>query len=171
MAVKTLLVLRHAKSSWKTGASDLQRPLSERGLRDAQVAGALLAEYPIDLTWCSSAKRARQTWDEAQAGGATASRTEVSEAVYYAWADELIAEINALDESVATLLIVGHQPTVGDLVTTLAKPSDLAEQAAEHYPTAGIAVLTYRGGWKTLGPDKAVLTRFEKPRAEPEHAG
>ena len=164
MSGKTLIVLRHAKSSWKTGESDVRRPLAERGLRDAQAMGTLLAGYSVDLVWCSSATRAQQTWERAQAGGAKATTVEITEAVYHAWADELIAEINALDESVSTLLIVGHQPTVGDLVTTLAKPSALATQVAEHYPTAGLAVLTYGGGWKTLGPEKAVLKRFERPR-------
>ncbi len=164
MSGKTLLVLRHAKASWKAGTTDLERPLSDRGLRDALAAGALLAAYPIDLVWCSSATRAQQTWEQAQLGGATATDVYVSEAVYHAWSDELIDQFAIVDESVSTLLIVGHQPTVSDLVTSLAKPSPLVDKVADHYPTAGLATLTYRGGWKTFRPGKATLKSFQKPR-------
>jgi len=161
---KTLLVLRHAKSSWKTQTTDMQRPLAERGLRDAHAAGKLLSAYAIDLVWCSAAVRAQETWERAQDGGATAAQVEIAEAIYHAWADELIAEIRALDDSVETLLIVGHQPTLGDLVTTLARHSALVDRVADHYPTAGLAVLTYRAGWATIGPGKATLKSFEIPR-------
>ena len=157
--------MRHAKSSWKTPGADLTRPLSDRGKRDAIAAGEILAGYSIDRVWCSSALRAQQTWAQAQLGGATAADTVISEAVYQAWPDELLVGINALPVDLSTLLIVGHQPTMGDLVTMLAKPSPLVAQVAEHYPTAGLAVLTYRGGWKTLAAGKATLARFEKPRA------
>ena len=63
-----------------------------------------------------------------------------------------------------TALLIGHQPTLGDLVTTLAKPSALADQVARKFPTSGLAVLTYRGAWKTLSAGKATLKRFEVPR-------
>ena len=159
----TLIVMRHAKSSWQTGCADIDRPLCERGRRDALAAGALLAEFAIDLVWCSSALRARQTWEQACRGGASAARTVVDKSLYDTWADELITDLAALDGE-ATVLIVGHQPTVGDLVTTLAQPSALRAQVATHYPTAGIAVLSHSGAWDTLAPGSAILTRFEAPR-------
>ena len=159
----TLITMRHAKSSWQTPTNDSERPLAERGRTDALAAGAILAEYPIDLVWCSSALRARQTWEQACAGGASAERVVIAEGVYQAWADELIAELNLLDDE-STVLIVGHQPTLGDLVATLARPSELTSEAARHYPTGAIAVLSYGGKWSTLGPGKATLKRFEIPR-------
>ena len=159
----TLIVMRHAKSSWLTGCADIDRPLCERGLRDALAAGAVLAEFAIDQVWCSSALRAQQTWEQACLGGASAERTLVDKSLYDTWADELITDLATLDEE-GTVLIVGHQPTLGDLVTTLAKPSPLRAQAATHYPTAGIAVLRHPGPWETLGPGSATLERFEAPR-------
>ncbi|MFZ0529568.1 MAG: histidine phosphatase family protein [Propionicimonas sp.] len=164
MAGKTLIVLRHAKSSWQTSAPDLRRPLSERGLADAVVAGRILAGYPLDVVLASTATRVQQTWERAQLGGAGCADVRSSEAIYHAWPGELLTELNDLDETVRTALLIGHQPTLGDLIVTLAKPSPLADQVAERFPTAGLAVLTYRGAWRTLDAGKATLKRFEVPR-------
>ncbi|HOC14505.1 MAG TPA: histidine phosphatase family protein [Propionicimonas sp.] len=164
MAGKTLIVLRHAKSSWHTDAPDLRRPLSERGRRDAVVAGGMLADYHIDVVLASTAVRVQQTWERAQLGGAECADVRSSEAIYHAWPGELLAELHELDESLHTALLIGHQPTLGDLITTLAKPSALADQVVRKFPTSGLAVLTYRGAWKTLSAGKATLKRFEVPR-------
>lgn len=164
MASKTLIVLRHAKSSWQTPEADLRRPLSERGERDAVAAGKVLAGYDLDVVLASTATRVQQTWAGAVDGGASCADVRVSELIYHAWPGELLSELRELDETVHTALLIGHQPTLGDLVTSLAKPSALAERVQAKYPTAGLAVLTYRGAWKTLADGKATLKRFEVPR-------
>lgn len=164
MAPKTLIVLRHAKSSWQTGEADLHRPLSDRGERDAVAAGAVLAEYTLDVVLASSAVRVQQTWSGAVDGGARCDDVRVSELIYHAWPAELVSELHELDENLHTAVLIGHQPTLGDLITGLAKPSPLADQVATKFPTCGLAVLTYRGAWKTLDVGKATLKRFEVPR-------
>ena len=164
MATKTLLVLRHAKSSWRTSDVDIRRPLAERGQQDARTAGAILAGYRLDVVLCSSATRARQTWDEAVAGGASCDDVRYSEAIYHAWADELVGELRDLPEDLPTALLIGHQPTLSDLVLGLAKPSELTVKVAERFPTSALCVLTYRGAWRTLGEGKAALKRYEIPR-------
>ena len=164
MATRTLLVLRHAKSSWKTPDLDIRRPLAERGEQDARAAGEILAGYQLDVVLCSSATRARQTWEQAVAGGAACEDVRYSEAIYHAWADELVSELRDLPEDRPTALLIGHQPTLSDLVLGLAKPSELTTRVAERFPTSALSVLTYRGAWKTLGEGKAVLKRYEIPR-------
>ncbi len=164
MASKTLIVLRHAKSSWQTAEADLRRPLSERGERDAVAAGAVLAEYSLDVVLASTATRVQETWTKAVEGGARCRDVRVSELIYHAWPGEVLAELHELDESVHTALLIGHQPTLGDLITSLAKPSPLTERVEAKFPTSGLAVLTYRGAWKTLAQGKATLKRFEIPR-------
>ncbi len=164
MAGKTLIVLRHAKSSWQTAEADLRRPLSERGKRDAVTAGEILADYDLDVVLASSATRVQQTWAGAQTGGARCADVRTSESIYHAWPAELLAEVQELDETVRTALLIGHQPTLGDLIVTLAKPSPVVERIEAKFPTAGLAVLTYRGAWKTLAEGKAMLQRFEVPR-------
>ncbi len=164
MAGKTLIVLRHAKSSWHTAEADVRRPLSERGRKDAVAAGEILAGYDIDVVLASTATRVQETWAGAQTGGAQCSDVRTSESIYHAWPGELLTELHDLDETVHTALLIGHQPTMGDLIVTLAKPSPLVERVEAKFPTSGLAVLTYRGAWKTLGEGKATLKRFEIPR-------
>ncbi|MGC3955945.1 MAG: histidine phosphatase family protein [Propionicimonas sp.] len=165
MATKTLLVLRHAKSSWRTPDLDIRRPLAERGIADARVAGGILAGYDLDVVLCSSAVRARQTWENAEAGGAACQDVRYTEAIYHAWTDELLDEVRELPEEAPTALLIGHQPTLSDLVLTLAKPSDLTQEVAQRFPTAALSVLTYRGAWRTLGAGRATLQRYEIPRS------
>jgi phosphohistidine phosphatase len=78
--------------------------------------------------------------------------------------DELLSELRDLDEATATVLLIGHQPTLGDLVLGLAKPSDLTREVQERFPTCALSVLTYRGGWKTLDRGRATLKAYEIPR-------
>jgi phosphohistidine phosphatase len=164
MATKTLIVLRHAKSSWQTTESDQNRPLSERGERDAVAAGQILSDYDIDVVLASTATRVRLTWEGAVEGGAECSDVRMSEAIYHAWPAELLSLVGELDESDTTVVLIGHQPTLGELILSLAKPNDLTERVQKKFPTCALAVLTYRGAWKTLGEGKATLKRFEIPR-------
>lgn len=163
MATKTLLVLRHAKSSWRTPDLDIRRPLAERGVQDARAAGEILSGYTLDVVLCSSATRAQQTWANAVAGGAACADVRYTEAIYHAWTDELLDEVRELPADAPTALLIGHQPTLSDLVLTLAKPSPLAGTVAERFPTSALAVLTYRGAWRTLAAGKATLARYEIP--------
>ena len=165
MTAKTLIVLRHAKSSWSTPEADPRRPLSERGLADAVVAGEILADYAIDVALISTATRAQQTWERAQLGGAGATDVRSSEAIYHAGGSELLAQLHELDESLHTALVLGHQPTLSELIVSLALPSALVEKVATKFPTAGLAVLSFDGPWDQLAEGTASLDRFEIPRA------
>jgi len=163
---KTLIIIRHAKSDWSTGAADFERPLLARGGRDAYAVGSVLAPYDIDLVWCSAAVRARQTWEEACAGGALAHRVEYRESLYGTSPDLIALGMRTLDESVSTLALVNHEPTVSGLVGMLAQPSILASEVAYHFPTAGVAILTMSGPWQTLQAHDMTLVSFQKVRAK-----
>jgi phosphohistidine phosphatase len=164
MATKTLIVLRHAKSSWQTTEADQRRPLSERGERDAVVAGEILADYDLDVVLASTATRVQLTWENAEAGGAECDDVRYFEGIYHAWPDELVAMVQGLPETDTTVLLIGHQPTLSELILSLAKPGELAEKVAKKFPTCGMAVLTFGGRWENLKAGKATLKRFEIPR-------
>lgn len=164
MASKTLILMRHAKSSWQTPGPDFRRPLNERGVADATAAGPILADYPLDVALVSEAVRAERTWAAAQAAGAHCPDVRYTEAIYHAWPNELLALINDLPETAPTALLIGHQPTLGELILGLAKPNELTAQVRAKYPTCALAVLTYRGAWKTLDEGKAQLKSFQIPR-------
>ena len=108
----TLLLMRHAKSSYPPGVADHERPLAPRGIREAGLAGDWLrANVPaIDAVLCSTATRARQTL----AKSGIDATVRYSERLYGATPGMMIDEINGVADTVNTLLVVGHEPTVSD---------------------------------------------------------
>jgi phosphohistidine phosphatase len=161
-----LIVLRHAKSAWPD-VPDLERPLAGRGRRSAPLIGAWLREagYVPELVLCSPARRTRQTWELAapQVGGAP--RVVVEPSLYGADADEVITLAQDLPDSVRTALVLGHLPTVQDVVLTLAGKSarGALDRVREKFPTGAAAVLTVPS-WAELGPGAATLAAFTIPR-------
>jgi phosphohistidine phosphatase len=163
---RTLILMRHAKSDYPNGVADHDRPLAARGIREAGLAGDWLrADAPtIDLVLCSSATRTRQTLDRT---GISAPVT-YSERLYGATAGTMLDEINQVDDDVATLLVVGHEPTISHVALGLADPDhsdpDAIEGIALKYPTSAIAVLRVPGSWAGLQLSGAELTTFHVPR-------
>ncbi|GAY17310.1 hypothetical protein MSZK_40360 [Mycobacterium sp. shizuoka-1] len=158
--------MRHAKSDYPGGVADHDRPLAARGIREAGLAGDWLrANLPaIDLVLCSSATRTRQTLDRT---GIDAPVT-YSERLYGATAGTMIDEINQVADEIATLLVVGHEPTVSHVALGLAEPNRSDRAAAERismkFPTSAMAVLGVPGGWPGLQLGSAELTSFHVPR-------
>ncbi len=160
----TLIVMRHAKSSWSTNDPDHRRPLAARGLRDAAVAGAILSEYSIGSVLSSSSTRTRETWRAAEASGARAGSVTFTDTLYGAWADTIVDLLRELDETVGTAMVLGHEPTMSSLIDMLAEPSELADEAVRHYPTSALAVLEIDCAWAALAPGRGRVVRFEIPR-------
>lgn len=164
MAAKTLIILRHAKSDWDTGEPDMRRPLADRGLLDGAAAGEVLADYDLDVVLCSEATRARQTWERAVVGGASCDDVRHTDAIYGAWPSDVVDLLRELPDAAETVLVIGHEPTLSDLVLELAEQSDLTDRVAVKFPTAGLAVLEFVTPWSALDTGTGVLTRFVVPR-------
>ena len=158
--------MRHAKSDYPAGVADHERPLAPRGIREAGLAGDWLrANVPtIDGVLCSTATRARQTL--ARSGIDAPAR--YSERLYGATPGAMIDEISETADAIATLLVIGHEPTMSELALTLADDDGtdaaVVERISTKFPTSAIAVLTMPGAWKGLEPRRAALTGFEVPR-------
>ena len=164
---RTLWLLRHAKSDWDTGAADHDRPLNQRGVRDAGAAGRLLAkrDWRPDLVLCSSALRTRQTWQRAAAGGATAGEVRIEPRIYDASAPTLLDLVREVDPAVTGLLLVGHSPGIPGLADRLGvrpEPAELWRRMDDKFPTAAIAVLRFDTEWHDA--DAGNLVSFEIPR-------
>lgn len=168
MADKTLLIMRHAKSSWSTGAPDFERPLSDRGRRDSTVAGRLLAGRGVrpDLVLCSAAARTRQTWQRVAAQGVEAKLVEFRPSIYHADPIDLILELSVLPEAAKTVLVFGHEPTMSDLVAHLVRtdPRQLLPDIFNKFPTSAIATLELNVPWARIRPPAATLVSFDIPR-------
>ena len=118
---RKLVLLRHAKSAWPD-VPDYERPLARRGQRDAPVIGRWLrrAGHVPDQVLCSTARRARETWQLAQAGLGTTPAVSFDDAVYQGSAGQLLDVIRRAPPVARTLLIVGHDPAIPELALTLA---------------------------------------------------
>jgi phosphohistidine phosphatase len=141
---RVLVLLRHAKAA-QDGASDETRPLTPRGVGDARAAGSWLADHDIrpDLVVVSSARRARETWVAATAAFVVAPPARIDPRIYDNTVEALLLVLNEADESLTTIVLVGHNPSIHELAVALDDGrGDPAARAAVHagYPTAGIAV-------------------------------
>src|ERR1700758_1910067 len=114
---RTLLLMQHAKSDYPAGVADHDRPLAARGVREAGLAGDWLrANAPaIDGVLCSSATRARQTLANTRID----APVRYSEGLYGVSPGTMIDEISATADTVATLLVIGHEPTMSTLALIL----------------------------------------------------
>lgn len=162
----TLVLLRHAKSGYPDGVADHDRPLAPRGIREAGLAGDWLREHLPDIgaVLCSTATRTRSTLELT---GVNAP-VRYAERLYDATPGAVLDEINAVTEDVATLLVVGHEPTMSQLALGLAgvRGTDPRAEArvATKFPTSGIAVLQVEGVWRDLRLGGAALVDFHVPR-------
>ncbi|MGB3781304.1 MAG: histidine phosphatase family protein [Tunicatimonas sp.] len=148
--MKTLYLVRHAKSSWKfPDLDDFDRPLNRRGKRDAPMMGKRLQQRSIlpDLIVSSPAKRAQKIARAiAKAVAYPASAVAYSPEVYEASVDGLIALLQAVDDQVAVLMLVGHNPEL----------TDLANRLAAHYidnvVTSGVVAIEFSAArWAEVG--------------------
>lgn len=122
MFMKTLLVLRHAKSSWKNAnLSDFERPLNKRGKNDAPRMGELLRREGIvpDLIISSSAERALATAEAVASACGYDSEIKTTRQFYHAWPDDYVDVINGVSNECDRVLIVGHNPGIESLVEEL----------------------------------------------------
>ncbi|MGW0845777.1 SixA phosphatase family protein [Streptomyces sp. NPDC002787] len=171
--LRRLVVLRHAKSAWPVGVPDHERPLGPRGLRDAPAVGRALIEADClpDLAVCSTAVRARQTWELASAQWGTPPSVRFDRRVYAADVPELLDVVREVPDHVGKLLLVGHNPGLEELVLHLAGDAldDALDDVRTKFPTSAIAFLAWRGDtWAALAPGTALLTDMIVPRGKKE---
>lgn len=170
--LRRLVVLRHAKSARPESVADHDRPLAGRGRRDAPAAGRILAQADRlpDLALCSTAVRARQTWELASAQWGTPPSVHYDARLYAAGVPDLLEVVREVSADIETLLLVGHNPGLEELVLALAGDAldDTLDRVRAKYPTSAIAVLDWHGTtWRALAPGTALLTAMTVPRGAP----
>ncbi len=141
--MKTLYLLRHAKSSWDDPKMrDFDRPLNETGLRDAPRMAARLGELlregnrELGIILCSPALRTRTTAEMfASLLNVPSERIQLEPQIYLASSGRLLQLVRRLDDSAATAMIVGHNPALTDFA------NDLGKAAIENIPACGLVAL------------------------------
>lgn len=167
MSERRLVVLRHAKAE-PGAATDHARQLTGRGRKDALAVGRWLGEAGIkpDLTICSTAARAKETWALAAMEFGDDVATNYERSVYNADLDELISLVREIPDEIGTLMVVGHNPTLHTLVLALsgAGSERALSQVRDSFGTAAVAVLDIPGKWSKLDTGQATLAEFALPR-------
>jgi len=169
--VKTVYLIRHAKSSWdQPSLPDFQRPLAPRGRKAAPLVGAYMARNELipDRVLCSAARRAVETWDLVSRELGTAVPTVIREDLYHASPWTLLTTVQELPTELGSVLLVGHTPTFEDLALTLSGTGEneaLAE-VARKYPTGALAILDFSTSeWAGVREGAGYLRGFIRPRS------
>jgi phosphohistidine phosphatase len=166
----TLILLRHAKSSWKDPAlPDHDRPLNSRGRADAPVMGKALARRGLspDLVLCSTARRTRDTLDLVLPALKREPEIVYEDRIYHAAPAELFAVVQAAPPTSSQLLLVGHNPELQRFALDLigSGPQHLKDRILSKLPTAAVVVVRFPGGsWKDVAVNSGKLELFLTPR-------
>ncbi len=167
--MKTLIVTRHAKSSWSTHSnsdpnSDFQRPLNKRGIADTPVmAQRLVARGPIpDLIVSSTAARALATTELLMAELPISQNSLLTtDSIYEAPVDALIKAISSLANHINTAMLVGHNPGVSSLCNYLCVKANI------QMPTCAMACLELDiDQWQDNYKDCATLSWYDYPKKD-----
>jgi phosphohistidine phosphatase len=159
--VNQLFLLRHAKSSWSSNyLSDFDRPLNNRGRRNAVDLGELFFEkkLKIDHVMCSPSARTRETFDIIQSISNFALDQKFIDSIYHSSVGNLIEILSQISLENVSVLIVGHNPSM-HLMTEL-----LVNQAIDKFPTCTLAQIKIVGSWDKLRKHQNKLINFRKPK-------
>ncbi|MDE0877482.1 MAG: histidine phosphatase family protein [Sphingomonas bacterium] len=168
--MKTLTLLRHAKSGWNDPVTrDFDRPLNPKGRRAATLVGKHLRDLGVafDHVVASPAVRVGETIDSVVASYGRTPPPALDRRIYLASSATLLDVVRELPAEADRVLMVGHNPGLEDLVLMLV-PADtgpLRDAAEEKYPTATIAEMAFDiDDWAAAAANGARLTRFIRPR-------
>lgn len=152
--VRRLYLLRHAKSSWNDpDLGDRDRPLTSRGKRAVKALAKHLEEGGIkpELVICSPARRAQDTLKPLRKALGSDADLRLDERIYAASAVELLEVLSEVPARVASVMLVGHNPSLQDLALGLARPGPARSELEAKFPTGALATLTVPGSsWRVL---------------------
>jgi phosphohistidine phosphatase len=168
--MRTLLLLRHAKSSWETPElADADRPLAPRGREAAPAMARLMAKkgWRPDLVLCSHAARVRETWQlmAPVLGENVACKT--LRTIYLGAPSQLLATLRRADKDAKVLMLIGHNPGLGALATRLCGGGSKKslEKMSNKFPTGALAVIALDlDDWSGLTMASGRLEAFVRPK-------
>jgi phosphohistidine phosphatase len=167
--MRTLMLMRHAKSSWdQPELDDLDRPLAARG----QEAAPLIARYmktklQPDLVLCSPAARVRETWQLMTPVLGRTVDCKTLRTIYPGAPSRLLEALRRAAAEVGTLMLIGHSPGLGRLATGLcgSGPKKPLERMRSKFPTAALAVIDFDvDRWDQVAPGAGRLRAFLRPK-------
>jgi phosphohistidine phosphatase len=167
-AVRTVILLRHGKSSWSDSTlSDIDRPLAPRGERASRRIAKYMRRKRIrpTLVLCSPSLRTRQTLEAIEPSLGKGCSIELVPQLYAASERELLERLQALPESVTSVMLIGHNPGLQNLALVLASRGADLPQLEEKFPTGALATLVVHSeNWPALSSGDAELVDYVVPR-------
>lgn len=167
--MKTIILLRHAKSAWDDpDLPDHDRPLSERGREDAATLGRIWQGRQVspELVVTSSARRTQQTLELVQNRLDAQPPVTVERELYLCGRRAWLERLRRLPAEVETVLVVGHNPDLHDLALYLvgSGDKDLRKSLARKFPTcASVTLRVETEDWRTIDHGVAQLVAFDTP--------
>jgi phosphohistidine phosphatase len=160
--MKKLFLVRHAKSSWDfSDLTDLERPLSDRGKKDAPLMGQILKAKAVkpDLLLSSPANRALNTaLIIAQEIGYN-KNIHVHNKVYHAYGPDLWAIVKTLPEEISSLMLFGHNPSFTEFA------NELSQMYIDNLPTCGVFAVAWQvNKWSEIKRKGAEFLFYEFPK-------
>ncbi len=160
--MKTLLLVRHAKSSWNdAGISDIDRPLKQSGVKNAIAVAAKIKSKKIspELIITSPAVRAVSTaLIFARTFNYPSHRLVINDIVYDFSKEALLPLLRNMDDKYDSIMLVGHDPALTYLL------NDLTGKALEKIPTSSVAVIKFNvKHWEKIAKKNSRLALFESP--------
>ena len=174
-AMRQLLLLRHAKSSWDDrDLSDHARPLNPRGKQAAEAMRDSMATLGLvpDLVLVSTSRRTQETLAAFEPWAET-PLVEAMDSLYLASSATLLSTLQEVAETVRSVLVVGHNPGIHELAMTLIGAHALTlgnpdmRRLSEGYPSGALAEFSLPGPWGELAEGGGRLVRFICPRDLP----
>ena len=171
--MKTLYLLRHAKSSWaQPDLQDFDRPLNERGLADVPLMAARFRQRgsTVDCILASAALRTRSTAALfAQAIDFPAENIVEERGLYFVGPDAYLQAVRGLHDSCAAAMLVGHNPTITEFVNSMAQAGGggTGGGSIDNIPTCGLVELKLAvGTWAATDFGSAELVEFDYPKRQ-----
>jgi phosphohistidine phosphatase len=166
-SLKTLYLVRHAKSDWDDpGLADRDRPLAARGRKAASTLAGHIERSGISpaLVLCSPARRTMDTLRLISGSFRDPVEILVEDELYGAPMGDLLRRLRRVPAATASVMLIGHNPAVHELAVALARSTDDLKQLRAKFPTGAMATLAIPGAWKDLGDEPADLREFAVPR-------
>ncbi len=164
--MKRLILIRHAKSSWSSGASaDKSRPLNGRGRAAATKLGTWLNQkgYMPDEVVSSSAIRCVQTWSGISEILGKDAKTRFEDNLYLAGGGTMLQQLQSSVGDVVMML--GHMPGIGEFARDLRRDPPPAHEAFQKYPTGAVTVLDFKAeNWGEVSNGSGKFVDYVTPR-------
>ena len=156
--MKNLYLLRHAKARWDDFAlKDFDRPLSTRGIQDADLMGNFFKSKRkgLDLVVSSPSKRTKETLDHFF--NKTTQNIIFDETIYHSSEQNIYSVLKHIEEDIKSLMIVGHNPSMHEF------SESFSGKFIEKFSTCGLASFEFDDKWANVCEDSGTLTEFKIP--------